>query len=228
MNFYEGLTIMKSVYIIGASGFALEITEYLNNDGNYEVSGYFDINKDEYDRQNFQSPYLNSEKDFDFKEGDNVIISIADPKIKSRVYLYLKERGVCFPIFINKQAFVSSTSKIDEGAIICPFVTITSNACIGANFHANIYSYVAHDCIIGNNVTFAPAVRCNGNVIIEDNVYIGTGAIIFQGKPGSPLVIGENSVIAAGSVVTKSVPSNMTVFGSPAIEFTKENIRKRT
>ena len=219
---------MKPIYIIGASGFALEITEYLKDDGDYEVSGYFDINKDDYDRNNFKAPYLDSEKDFNFKEDDNVIISIADPKIKSRVYLDLKKKGVCFPVFIKKQAVVSSTSKIGEGAIICPFVTITSNACIGKNFHANIYSYVAHDCVIGDNVTFAPAVRCNGNVIIEDNVYIGTGAIIFQGKPGRPLVIGENSVIAAGSVVTKSVPKNMTVFGNPAIEFNKENIKRRT
>ena len=76
-------------------------------------------------------------------------------------------------------------------------------------------------------MTFAPAVKCNGHVIIENNVYIGTGVVIFQGKPGRPLVIGENSVIAAGSVVTKSVPKNMTVFGNPAIEFTKENIKKR-
>lgn len=218
---------MKPVYIIGASGFALEITEYLKADNNYEIAGYFDFSRDDYDRSDFASPYLGFEKDFDFKDGDNAIISIADPKIKNRVYSYLKERGLSFPALVSKQTFIGSTSKIDEGAVICPFVTITSNAVIGKNFHANIYSYVGHDCVIGNNVTFAPAVKCNGHVIIEDNVYIGTGVIIFQGKPGRPLVIGENSVIAAGSVVTKSVPKNMTVFGNPAIEFTKENIKKR-
>jgi len=218
---------MESVYIIGASGFALEITEYLKADTSYEVSGYFDPNKDDYDRNDFKAPYLNSEKDFDFQEGSNVIISIADPKIKNRIYTDLKDRGLRFPAVISKQTFIGANSKIGEGAIICPFVTITSNAIIGTIFHANIYSYVAHDCVIGNNVTFAPAVKCNGNVIIEDNVYIGTGAIIFQGKPGKPLIIGENSVIAAGSVVTKSVPKNTTVFGNPAIEFTKENINKR-
>lgn len=48
---------------------------------------------------------------------------------------------------------------------------------IGRSFHANIYSYVAHDCIIGDYVTFAPSVKCTGNVVIEDCVYIGTGAM---------------------------------------------------
>jgi acetyltransferase-like isoleucine patch superfamily enzyme len=111
---------------------------------------------------------------------------------------------------------------------LCPFVTLTSNVTIGKNFQANIYSYVGHDCTIGENVTFAPGVKCNGNVVIEDNVYIGTGAIIFQGKQGKPLRIGEGAVIAAGSVVTKSVPKGMTVFRSPAIQFTKENIKRRS
>jgi acetyltransferase-like isoleucine patch superfamily enzyme len=64
-------------------------------------------------------------------------------------------------------------------------------------------------------------------VHIEDHVYIGTGAIIHQGKPNKPLKIGKGAVIAAGTVVTKSVPDGMTVFGNPAIEFTKENIKRR-
>ena len=218
---------MLSTYIMGASGFALEITEYLKNDGNYEIGGYFDIDQNDYNKYGFSSPFLHSEKDFNFKKNDNIIISIAEPKIKRNIYLEMENKNVNFLSFLSKYAYISSDCEIGEGAIICPFVTITSNAQIGINFHANIYSYISHDCIIGNHVTLAPSVKCNGNVIIEDNVYIGTGAIIFQGKDNEPLIIGENSVVAAGSVVTKSVPKNTTVFGSPAIEFTKENLKRR-
>jgi acetyltransferase-like isoleucine patch superfamily enzyme len=118
--------------------------------------------------------------------------------------------------------------KMGEGSILCPFVTLTSDITIGKSFQANIYSYVAHDCVIGDYVTFAPAVKCNGNVHIGDHAYIGTGTIIHQGKPNRPLKIGKGAVVAAGAVVTKSVPDGMTVFGNPAIEFTKENIKRRT
>ena len=86
---------------------------------------------------------------------------------------------------------------------------------------------MAHDCIIGDHVTFAPSVKCNGNVIVKDNVYMGTGTIIYQGKKDEPLVIGESVVIAAGSVVTKNIPDGMKVFGNPAIEFTRDNIKRR-
>ena len=105
---------------------------------------------------------------------------------------------------------------IGPGAILCPFVMLTSNIQIGQHFHANLYSYVEHDCVIGNYVTFAPGVKCNGNVHIEDHAYIGTGAVIKQGKPGAPLVIGKGAVVGMGAVVTKSVPAGATVVGNPA------------
>jgi sugar O-acyltransferase (sialic acid O-acetyltransferase NeuD family) len=104
---------------------------------------------------------------------------------------------------------------IGAGAILCSFTHITSNAKIGRFFHANIYSYVAHDCTIGDFVTFAPGVMCNGHVVIEDHAYIGTGAIIRDGT-SKPIVIGHGAVIGMGAVVTKSVPPGTTVVGNPA------------
>jgi sugar O-acyltransferase (sialic acid O-acetyltransferase NeuD family) len=107
-------------------------------------------------------------------------------------------------------------NEIAEGAIICANTMITSNAKIGKFFHLNIYSYVAHDCIIGDYVTFAPNVQCNGNVHIHSHAYIGTGAIIKQGSLTRPLVIGEGAIVGMGAVVTKDVPPFTTVIGSPA------------
>lgn len=220
----ENKDLMPKVYIVGASGFALEVAGYISDNNAYKIAGYFDKNINCSDTL---GPLLGSEDDFSFNEGDSVFISISDCKVKSKIFKNLEKKGLIFPSLIHKSCYVSPFSKIEEGAILCPFVTITSNAIIGKNFHANIYSYIAHDCVIGDNVTFAPSVKCNGNVVIEDGVYIGTGAIIFQGKPGQPLVIGKNSVIAAGSVVTKSVPEGKIFFGNPAIEFTKENLARR-
>ena len=105
--------------------------------------------------------------------------------------------------------------------MLCPFVTLTSNIRIGQQFHANIHSYVAHDCVIGDFVTFAPGVHCNGNVVIEDHAYIGTGAVIKQGQPGQPLVIGKGAVVGMGAVVTRNVSAGTTVVGNPAKLFLK-------
>jgi Acetyltransferase (isoleucine patch superfamily) len=48
-------------------------------------------------------------------------------------------------------------------------------------------------------------------VVIEDNVWIGSGAIILPG-----VHIGTGSVIGAGSVVTKDVPPGSVVVGGPS------------
>lgn len=107
-------------------------------------------------------------------------------------------------------------NRIGEGAILCPFTMVTSNATIGRFFHANIYSYVAHDCVIGDFVTFAPGVMCNGRVRVEDHAYIGTGVVLREGAPDRPVVIGAGAVVGMGAVVTKSVAPGAVVVGNPA------------
>ena len=171
---------------------------------------------------------LNFEQFVNLEGQKKVTIAIANSKIREKLTLKCLENGVETFDVKASNVVVLENVKMDDGSILCPFVTLTSDITIGKSFQANIYSYVAHDCVIGDYVTFAPAVKCNGNVHIGDHVYIGTGAIIHQGKPNKPLKIGKGAVVAAGAVVTKSVPDGMTVFGSPAIEFTKENIKRRS
>lgn len=50
-----------------------------------------------------------------------------------------------------------------------------------------------------------------GNIIVDDDVWIGQGAIILSG-----VHIGQGAVIAAGAVVTSSVPPYAIVGGVPA------------
>ena len=107
---------------------------------------------------------------------------------------------------------------IGEGAILCPFSTVSVNTRIGRFFHCNVYSYVAHDCVVGDFVTFGPNVLCNGQVVVEDRAYIGAGAVLRQGKHERPMVIGRGAVVGMGAVVTSSVAPFTTVVGNPARE----------
>lgn len=145
-----------------------------------------------------------------------VVIAIANSQIRAKLAAKLTEHDVHAWTIQSVQTLIMDQVELAEGAALSPFVTLTSNIKIGKHFHANLYSYVEHDCIIGDFVTFAPRVSCNGNVIIEDHAYIGTGAVIKQGTPDKPLVIGRGAVVGMGAVVTKSVPTGVTVVGNPA------------
>lgn len=144
------------------------------------------------------------------------VVAIADAGLREKISDRLAKDFISFIHLKASNVVVMDDVEFGIGAILCPFVTITSNVRIGNHFHANIYSYVAHDCVIGNYVTFAPNVHCNGNVHIEDYAYIGTGAILRQGTPDKPLRIGKGAVVGMGAVVTKDVPAGVTVVGNPA------------
>jgi acetyltransferase-like isoleucine patch superfamily enzyme len=55
-----------------------------------------------------------------------------------------------------------------------------------------------------DHLSFAP-------IVIEDDVWIGTAAVITQG-----VTIGAGAVVAAGAVVTRDVPTGTMVAGVPA------------
>lgn len=99
------------------------------------------------------------------------------------------------------------------------------NNCVIQSAHGNIK--------IGNHVMLGPGVNLHGgnhvmnqvgvymdqvqknfgddpDLIIEDDVWIGSNAIILGG-----VTVGRGSVVGAGTVVTKSVPPYSIVVGNP-------------
>lgn len=191
-----------SSFIQSKDGYILDVYFVETLPSTAEVNGYPVISEDEFFAIECETRYFN--------------IAIANSKTRETLATRMCERGA-EPMSIQaSHALTYERNMIDKGALICAFSTITSNVKIGKFFHSNIYSYVAHDCIIGDFVTFAPSVHCNGNVHIHDHAYIGTGAIIRQGSLDKPIVIGEGAVVGMGAVVTKDVQPYTTVVGNPA------------
>jgi sugar O-acyltransferase (sialic acid O-acetyltransferase NeuD family) len=149
-------------------------------------------------------------------EAPKVVISVADADGRRRLAQRCAEAGATFATLRASTSVIGDQVEIGEGSVVCDFCMMTVDARIGRHFHANIYAYVGHDCTIGDFVTLAPRVCINGNTVIEDDVYIGTGAVIRNGAAGAPIVIGKGAVVGMGAVVTRSVPPGATVMGNPA------------
>lgn len=145
-----------------------------------------------------------------------VVVSLGAPKVRRELAERCEREGFAFRSLVASTHRSLDDVRYGTGSVFCDFSMTTSNVQIGKHFQCNIYSYVAHDCVIGDFVTFAPRVNCNGRIIVEDDVYIGTSAVLRQGSPEKPLVIGKGSVIGMGAVVTKDVMPFTTMAGNPA------------
>lgn len=212
---------MNDIYgIFGAGGYGREVMplarKQLQKNGKPLESLFFIVDNPETESVN--GTKVMSLTDFIQIESERryLTYAIADSKVRYSLKNRIQGSEVLDWTVVAENCVVMDEVIIGLGSILSPFVTITSNVTIGSSFHANLYSYVGHDCVIGDYVTFAPGVKCNGNVVIGNHAYVGTGAIIRPGESGNPLTVGEAAVIGMGSVVTKDVPSGVTVFGNPA------------
>lgn len=143
-------------------------------------------------------------------------IAIGDPWTRHRLADAFLERGATPTQLRSRRSEIFDQNDIGPGGLMCGFTTITSNVTIGQFFQLNIYSYVGHDSVIGDFVTYGPRVSSNGNVHVGDHANIGAGAVIKNGTPDRPLTIGEGAVVGMGAVVLRDVPPGATVVGNPA------------
>ena len=159
-------------------------------------------------------------------------------------------------IYIGAFAYLGENVVIENGVKIYPNAYIGNNVIIGSDtiIHPGVKIY--HDCIIGKNVVihagtviggdgfgFAPQadgsfkkVPQTGNVIIEDNVEIGSNVTIDRATIGSTIIhngakldnllqiahnveIGSNSVIAALTGISGStkIGNNVMIGGQAGI-----------
>jgi acetyltransferase-like isoleucine patch superfamily enzyme len=129
---------------------------------------------------------------------------------------------------------------IGDGTKLGTFVEVQKGATIGKNCKISSHTFICEGihigdgCFVGHGVLFINdkhprAVNPDGSMqndedwelletFIEDNVSIGSGAVIMGG-----IRIGKGAMIGAGAVVTKDVEENTTVAGVPARVFQKKS-----
>jgi len=145
-----------------------------------------------------------------------VVVAVGNGRVRESIESRCLGAGLRIGSVVAPTARILHGNEIAAGAVICDFATVTCNVRIGRSFQANFHAHVAHDCVIGDFVTFGPQACSNGNVVIGDYAYIGAGAVLIQGRSEAPLRIGEGAVVGMGAVVTKAVEAFTVVVGNPA------------
>ena len=95
---------------------------------------------------------------------------------------------------------------------------------IGDDNFLMAYCHIAHDCLVGNSITFSNSAGLSGHVTVEDNAFIAglTGVHQFA-------KIGSLAMIGGVSKVAKDVPPYVMTEGNPAyvVGLNKTGMRRR-
>jgi len=85
------------------------------------------------------------------------------------------------------------------------------------------YSHIAHDCQLGNHITFSNGSSLAGHVSIDDFVILGGFSLVHQF-----CAIGSYSFSSAGTVIVQDVPPFVMVHGNRAQVFglNKEGLKR--
>jgi sugar O-acyltransferase (sialic acid O-acetyltransferase NeuD family) len=207
---------MKKIAIVGAGGFGREVKMLIDQinlvNNQYEFIGYYDDSIEIGTIINGY-PVLGFTNDINFLEEEiAIVLAIADPKTKKQIIDLIKNDLIVFPSLIHPNVYISTDKVvIGKGCVICASNIITVNINIGDFVILNLMCTVGHDTSIDDYCSFMPSVNISGEVLIEEGVYVGTGAKILN-----QLEIGEYTIVGAGAVVSKSLPKKCTAVGIPA------------
>ena len=205
---------MKDIVIIGAGGFGREVAwliEDINKQSlEWNILGYVDDNESVQDKHIGDYPVL-GKTDYLFDKGINVVIAIANPTIRQKIYNELKSTKNRFPILIHPSVIYSKRVTFGQGVVVSAGTILTVDIIIDDFVLIDRLNNIGHDTRIESFSTLLPSTTVSGNVNIEYGVLIGTGTTIIQ-----ELTIGKNTTIGAGAVVTREIPSNCTAVGAPA------------
>jgi len=149
---------------------------------------------------------------------------------KENKHNYTSPTNVIFPIekvkvgnYTYGPLEIYSWNHKDEGLRIGHFCSIAKGVkfLLGGNHDTNYISTFPFKYYFQHK----EEATSKGNIIIDDDVWIGMDCILLSG-----ITIGRGSIIAAGSIVTKSFPPYSIIGGNPAKfiknRFDEETIKK--
>jgi len=115
--------------------------------------------------------------------------------------------------------------RIGDNNVIHEFVTIApgtkpeTETVIGSNCMFMVYSHVAHNCRVGNNVIMVNNSALGGYVEVGDRVFISASSSVHQFCR-----IGRMAMVATLTRPSQDVPPFMTVQDVPAVVYTLNTV----
>lgn len=116
-------------------------------------------------------------------------------------------------VLVDPDASVVGEVELGGGVVLAAGARVVTGARLGAHAHVGLNATISRDCRVGEYAMLCPGSHLAGGVIVEDDVFIGIGAVVKH-----ELVVGRGALIGAGAVVVEDVKPLAVVTGNPGRE----------
>lgn len=198
-------SLKKKLVIIGDGEFAEIAYEYFTHDSDFEVLG-FAVEK-EFLKKNtmYNLPVVAFEaieNHFPAKEFD-AFVAITFTKlnrVRTRLYLSLKEKGYRLATYISSKAFVWHNVTIGENSFIFENNVLQHHVYVGNNVILWSGNHVGHRSKIDDNCFISSHAVISGYCHIGANCFIGVNSTFVDN-----VTVGKDCFIGANCFINKNV-----------------------
>lgn len=201
----------KRLILVGAGDLAREVAGWIFSSDSSFLQGrdfcFIDDNVTQLSIGPYVLKHLGSIDNFFPVDGDELIVAVASPSVRSIIVDKLSARGSVFVSYIHPSVIISAGARIGKGVLLLPSSLVSVDVEIGDFVVINCFSSVGHDVLIGSFVTISSHVDVMGHCVVESKVFMGSGSRVLPGKR-----LGESAVVGAGASAVRSVASGKTLY----------------
>jgi len=193
--------IIKTVHAIKRTGVKINLL------------GFLDDNSVNSTRELYGFPFLGGISELKKKSSSVAVFNsvFRNCEVREKVHTKLNRFTENYINLIHPSADIDGAVIFGSGVYIASGVRLGMGASVGSHSMIMDNATIAHDTSIGNCCFLGAGAHIQGHVIVEDKVFIGSGAVVCPS-----LRIGSNSVIGVNSAVMRSVPKSSITFSEPA------------
>jgi sugar O-acyltransferase (sialic acid O-acetyltransferase NeuD family) len=207
--------VTAGLFVYGAGGFGKEVMDIARRQnaatGQWSELCFVDDVRPERTRYGARLFPFESAEVREQLDGAEFVLALGEPSSREKLGKRLSEEGVRLGRVIDTSALVSDTAVLQEGVVVAPLCSISSDARLGLHVCVNTMSIVGHDVDVGDYSVISSMVNIGGGCVIGSGSYIGMGALIKEG-----VRIGSNVIVGMGSVVYADIPDDVIALGNPA------------
>ena len=144
-------------------------------------------------------------------ETHEMMIAVSNPAERKNVVNRLPKNTKYFTFIHPTVLKMSDDITIGDGSFIGAYSILTTNIKIGQHSILNRGNQIGHDTIIGDYFSAMPGAVVSGNVILGEQVYIGTNSSIKE-----KIQVYSHVTVGSNAAVVKNIMTAGTYVGVPA------------